>query len=86
MYPEPNNGATDDGFDEKVPKGTVITTTFTPQDEEFIALSGGPHFKFNEAVSFMVRCRDQAETKRTMQAMMTMKKIDIAAVERAPAG
>jgi predicted 3-demethylubiquinone-9 3-methyltransferase (glyoxalase superfamily) len=116
-----------------MPKGTVMTITFTLQDEEFIALNGGPHFKFNEAVSFMVKCKDQAEVdkywnaltadggqqsqcgwlkdkyglswqitptvllacttdqdpekaKRAMQAMMTMKKIDIAAIEKAHAG
>ena len=116
-----------------MPKGTVMTVTFTLQDEEFIALNGGPHFKFNEAVSFMVTCKDQAEVdkywnaltadggeesqcgwlkdkyglswqitptvllayttdkdpekaKRAMQAMMKMKKIDIAAIEKAHAG
>jgi predicted 3-demethylubiquinone-9 3-methyltransferase (glyoxalase superfamily) len=112
------------------PKGTVMTITFTLHDEQFMALNGGPHFKFNEAVSFMVMCKDQAEVdkywnaltadggqesqcgwckdkyglswqitptalltyttgkdseraKRAMQAMMTMKKIDIAAIEKA---
>jgi len=116
-----------------MPKGTVLTMTFTLHDEEFMALNGGPHFKFNEAVSFMVKCKDQAEVdkywnaltadggqesqcgwlkdryglswqivpevmprllmdkdpekgKRAMQAMMTMKKLDIAALEKAHAG
>src|SRR3954471_10306110 len=116
-----------------LPKGTVMTMTFTLQDEEFMALNGGPHFKFNEAVSFSVKCKDQAEVdkywnaltadggqesqcgwckdkyglswqitpaalltyttgkdpekaKRAMQAMFTMKKIDIAAIEKAVAG
>ena len=116
-----------------LPKGTVMTMTFTLQDEEFMALNGGPQFKYTEAVSFMVKCRDQAEVdkywnaltadggeesqcgwlkdryglswqitptallacitdrdpekaRRAMQAMMKMKKIDIAAVERAHAG
>jgi len=115
------------------PKGTVLTMTFMLQDEEFVALNGGPHFKFTEAVSFMVKCKDQAEADkywdsltadggqesqcgwlkdkyglswqivptamlkyltdedpekaaRSMQAMMTMKKIDIAAIEKAHAG
>ena len=44
-----------------MPKGTVLTMTFTLQDEEFMALNGGPHFKFNEAVSFVVDCADQTE-------------------------
>ena len=116
-----------------MPQGTVMTITFMLQDEEFIALNGGPHFKFTEAVSFMVKCKDQAEVdkywnaltadggeesqcgwlkdkyglswqitpsvllacitdkdpekaRRTMQAMMQMKKIDIAAVKKAHAG
>jgi len=43
------------------PKGTVMSMTFTLIDQEFIALNGGPHFKFNEAVSFMVKCETQAE-------------------------
>jgi predicted 3-demethylubiquinone-9 3-methyltransferase (glyoxalase superfamily) len=116
-----------------MPMGTVLTMTFTLQDQEFMALNGGPHFKFTEAVSFVVKCKDQAEVdkywnaltadggsesqcgwckdryglswqivpevmprllmdkdpakaKRAMQAMMTMKKLDIAALEKAHAG
>jgi predicted 3-demethylubiquinone-9 3-methyltransferase (glyoxalase superfamily) len=115
------------------PKGTVLTITFTLQDQIFVALNGGPYFKFTEAVSFYVRCESQAEVdrywdtltadggqesqcgwlkdkyglswqiaptallrmisdkdaakaQRAMQAMMTMKKIDIAAIEVAYAG
>src|SRR5262245_19351931 len=116
-----------------LPKGKVMTMTFTLQDEKFLALNGGPLFKFTEAVSFMVNCKDQAEVdkywnaltadggeesqcgwlkdkyglswqitpaalltyttgkdperaKRAMQAMFKMKKIDIAAIEKAAAG
>ena len=115
------------------PKGAVLTMTFTLEDEECMALNGGPQFQFTEAVSFMVKCRDQAEVdkywnalaadggqesqcgwlkdryglswqivptvlgtyitdkdpekaKRAMQAMLKMKKIDIAALEKAHAG
>lgn len=109
--------------------GSVMTIAFTLDGQEFTALNGGPHFKFNEAISFVVNCRDQAEIddlwekltagggevqcgwlkdkfglswqivphnmgqlmagkdaeggKRAMQAMMQMKKLDIAALERA---
>ena len=42
-------------------KGKVLTMTFTLQDQLFVALNGGPHFKFTEAVSFYVRCETQAE-------------------------
>lgn len=115
------------------PKGTPLTITFTLQDEKFLALNGGPHYKFTEAVSFMVSCKDQAEVdkywnalttdggqesmcgwckdrwglswqivpevfprlishkdpvkaKRAMQAMMQMRKLDIAALEKAVEG
>jgi predicted 3-demethylubiquinone-9 3-methyltransferase (glyoxalase superfamily) len=47
-----------------LPKGTVLTMTFTLHDEELMALNGGPHFQFTEAVSFMVKCRDQPEVDR----------------------
>lgn len=43
------------------PDGRVLTMMFRLRDEEFMALNGGPMFKFNEAVSFTVDCKDQAE-------------------------
>jgi predicted 3-demethylubiquinone-9 3-methyltransferase (glyoxalase superfamily) len=43
------------------PKGTVMTVTFELDGQEFIALNGGPQFKFPEAVSFVVHCDTQAE-------------------------
>ena len=45
----------------KRPAGSVMTVSFTLDGQEFTALNGGPLFKFNEAVSFEVRCKDQAE-------------------------
>lgn len=42
-------------------KGTVMTATFHLDGQEFIALNGGPQFKFNEAISFMVHCESQKE-------------------------
>lgn len=44
-----------------LPQGSVLTASFELEGVEFIAMNGGPHFKFNEAVSFLVECRDQAE-------------------------
>jgi len=41
--------------------GSVMTATFTIGDVEFIALNGGPHFQFNESISFVVPCDSQAE-------------------------
>lgn len=43
------------------PKGSVMTVTFELNGQRFIALNGGPQFKFNESVSFMINCKDQAE-------------------------
>jgi predicted 3-demethylubiquinone-9 3-methyltransferase (glyoxalase superfamily) len=43
------------------PEGSVMVVTFFLDDQEFAALNGGPHFKFNEAMSLMVRCENQAE-------------------------
>ena len=106
-----------------------MTVTFELEGIEFIALNAGPHFKFNEAISFVVNCTDQKEVDyycdklsaggeesmcgwlkdkfglswqvvpirltelmtdqdparaaRAMQAMLKMRKIDIATLEKA---
>ena len=114
-------------------EGAELTVEFTLLGQQFIGLNGGPNFRPNEAVSFMVFTDNQEETdrywnaitqnggeesdcgwcrdrwgfswqitpralmkamanpdkgaaKRTMEAMMTMKKIDIAAIEAAERG
>ncbi|MBC7836198.1 VOC family protein [Acetobacteraceae bacterium] len=41
--------------------GTVMTAEFELDGQKFVALNGGPVFKFNEAISFMVDCKDQEE-------------------------
>jgi predicted 3-demethylubiquinone-9 3-methyltransferase (glyoxalase superfamily) len=41
--------------------GSVMTVAFELRGHRFIALNGGPHFKFNEAVSFQVHCDTQRE-------------------------
>lgn len=43
------------------PDGRIITITFRLKDQEFMALNGGPEFKFTEAISFTVDCDGQAE-------------------------
>jgi len=43
------------------PAGSVMTIEFEIEGQDFIALNGGPHFKFNEAVSFVVSCKTQTE-------------------------
>jgi predicted 3-demethylubiquinone-9 3-methyltransferase (glyoxalase superfamily) len=113
-------------------QGDELTVEFTVLGRAFVGLNGGPVFKPNEAVSFMVLTEDQDETdrywdaitqnggeesacgwckdrwgfswqitprrllelttqdseagKRAFQAMMTMRKIDIAKIEAAAAG
>ncbi len=115
------------------PVGQELLVDFTVCGQSFTGLNGGPNFKPNEAVSFMILTDDQAETdrywnaildnggqesmcgwckdkwgfswqitprallaantnrdkaaaKRSMEAMMTMKKIDIVMIERAAQG
>jgi predicted 3-demethylubiquinone-9 3-methyltransferase (glyoxalase superfamily) len=46
------------------PAGKVMTATFQLEGQEFIALNGGPEFKFNEAISFFVNCETQEEVDR----------------------
>src|SRR6266702_3513786 len=111
------------------PKGSVMTVQFQLEGQEFIALNGGPQFKFTEAISLLVNCdtqaevdelwsklsaggeegpcgwlkdkfglswqivpstlgkmmqdKDQKKSKRVMEAMLQMKKMDIARLEQA---
>lgn len=43
------------------PVGTIMTVEFELDGQEFIALNGGPHFKFTEAISLAVHCQTQEE-------------------------
>lgn len=106
------------------PKDRVLTIAFELDGQRFTALNGGPMFKFNESISFVVRCDSQQEVDdywakltadggqeghcawlkdkfglswqivpsrlpelvknpKAMQAMMGMKKINIAELEQA---
>jgi predicted 3-demethylubiquinone-9 3-methyltransferase (glyoxalase superfamily) len=113
-------------------EGTVMTVSFELDGQRFIALNGGPDFKFNEAISLEVDCEtqdevdsywnalseggeegpcgwlkdkygvswqvvpnvltelisdpDQEKAQRVMAAMLKMRKIEIAELERAAAG
>ena len=106
------------------PKGSILTIEFELDGQPFVALNGGPDHQFNEAVSFYISCKDQAELDHywskllegggspiacgwlkdrfglrwqvvpaniaelvshpgAMRVMMTMTKLDIAALETA---
>lgn len=116
-----------------LPKGTLMTARFRLAGQEFLALNGGPAFRFSEAISLFVRCETQAEiddlwqkltagggapgqcgwlkdrfglswqvvptqlaawlgdpdpakAARVGQAMLQMRKLDLAALQRAHAG
>jgi predicted 3-demethylubiquinone-9 3-methyltransferase (glyoxalase superfamily) len=43
------------------PAGSVMVANFTLNGQEFMAINGGPMYKFTEAVSFVVNCEDQKE-------------------------
>jgi len=43
------------------PPGTAMTVEFQLEGQTFVALNGGPHFKFTEAISFAVNCQTQDE-------------------------
>jgi predicted 3-demethylubiquinone-9 3-methyltransferase (glyoxalase superfamily) len=43
------------------PKGQVMIATFELEGQQFTALNGGPRFKFDEAISFVVNCETQEE-------------------------
>jgi predicted 3-demethylubiquinone-9 3-methyltransferase (glyoxalase superfamily) len=51
------------------PKGTVLTVKFRLDGQEFLALNGGPQFKFTEAVSFIVNCETQKEVDRLWETL-----------------
>jgi predicted 3-demethylubiquinone-9 3-methyltransferase (glyoxalase superfamily) len=47
----------------------VFSTTFTLEGQKFIALNGGPHFKFTPAISFYVDCKTQQEVDRLWEKL-----------------
>jgi predicted 3-demethylubiquinone-9 3-methyltransferase (glyoxalase superfamily) len=49
------------GEDIPEKKGQVMTVSFELNGQEFVALNGGPQFKFTEAVSFVINCDTQEE-------------------------
>lgn len=46
------------------PAGSVMTAAFQLDGQDFVALNGGPLYKFSEAISFAVNCETQSEVDR----------------------
>jgi predicted 3-demethylubiquinone-9 3-methyltransferase (glyoxalase superfamily) len=51
------------------PKGGVMVAAFELEGQQFTALNGGPHFKFTEAISFVVNCTNQEEVDELWQKL-----------------
>ena len=51
------------------PAGMVLTVEFTIAGQKFMGLNGGPEFTFDEAISFVIECDDQAEVDRLWDAL-----------------
>ena len=51
------------------PEGSVLTVEFRLEGQDFLALNGGPLFKFTEAISFIITCEDQAEVDRLWEKL-----------------
>lgn len=49
--------------------GTAMTVSFELNGQRFMALNGGPLFKFSEAISFVIDCEDQAEVDHYWDAL-----------------
>ena len=52
------------------PKGGVMTVQFELDGQEFIAMNGGPQFKFTEAISLAIACKDQKEIDYYWKALL----------------
>jgi predicted 3-demethylubiquinone-9 3-methyltransferase (glyoxalase superfamily) len=51
------------------PKGYVVTVDWTILGQPFTGINGGPDFKFNESISFLIECADQAEVDRYWESL-----------------
>jgi len=51
------------------PAGMVLTVDFTVAGQRMQGLNGGPELHFNEAISFVIECPDQAEVDRLWEAL-----------------
>jgi predicted 3-demethylubiquinone-9 3-methyltransferase (glyoxalase superfamily) len=51
------------------PQGSAMSVEFRLDGQDFMAINGGPHFKFSEAISLFVSCEDQAEVDALWQKL-----------------
>jgi predicted 3-demethylubiquinone-9 3-methyltransferase (glyoxalase superfamily) len=51
------------------PKGSILTARFELAGQQYLALNGGPMFKFTEAISLSVDCQSQAEVDKLWEAL-----------------
>lgn len=56
--------------DSPGPEGAVMVIEFQLNGQNFVAINGGPQFKFNESVSFEIDCQDQAEIDHYWDALL----------------
>jgi predicted 3-demethylubiquinone-9 3-methyltransferase (glyoxalase superfamily) len=59
-----------------MPAGTVLTVEFKIEGQDFLALNGGPAFRFNEAVSFVVNCLTQEELDYYWEKLSAVKEAE----------
>ncbi len=52
------------------PAGSVMTVEFELDGQRFVALNGGPHFKFTEAISLVVNCETQPELDKMWDKLL----------------
>lgn len=66
-----------EGFEvHGMPEGTVLTVEFELDGQPFTGLNGGPHFKFSEAVSFIINCENQEEVDYFMDKLSAVKEAE----------
>ncbi len=58
------------GENMPMPAGTAMTVSFELDGQKFTALNGGPHFTFNESVSFVIDCKDQDEVDYYWESLL----------------
>jgi predicted 3-demethylubiquinone-9 3-methyltransferase (glyoxalase superfamily) len=69
IFPNSSLGAVTPYPEGSESKGQTMTVDFVLNGQKFVALNGGPVFKFNEAVSFQIPCSDQEEVDRYWETL-----------------